>query len=268
MKSDDREALKILFGLSAILIAGGLYGWFGGEEAMEDFRDWFMGFGWMLAAMLVLLVALLIAEKLFGFKGIGVHGKSEPPKTLWPREFVRDFLEDAIPTRLVRCPSEMAIDEAVEWAIETAGKTHGEERDSSPFYKDIFFLLGLNPSNLLWIDLECDPVPVYTEWFDQLAEISRGSFEPENVVEKWETEKGPIEVEFELGDKKYSVYPEYRGDWLDLRVLRSLNDIIRPSGRQFVVPLQDDQTAKMLCLKPEQKEVLEKRGWVFDKSFG
>lgn len=265
-KADICDIRVILFCTLALAIIAGLLIWEDGDRAIEELREWFAIRGGFFAVVVILFGILALAKKHGDLKRKRVEAEREARKTSWPQDYVRDFLEDAIPTGLVPCLSGVDIDEAVERAIQTAGRTYDPEKVWEGIFKDTFFLLDLEPKTIVWIDLECNPVPVYSEWFEELAEISRGSFEPSNVVESWETKEGPIQVEFELGDKKYSVNPKYKGDWLDLGVLHSLNDIIRSSGYQFEVPVREDQTARMLCLNSGQKEVLDKRGWVFLES--
>lgn len=154
------------------------------------------------------------------------------------------------------------------------------------FYKEIGFFTGAEPGNILkrwatesgdspdprkpwddayllrfsegdvWADDPeadvCAENLVYTEVLPEWARISHGAFAPTEIAEQWEGERGPISLTFKLADKLAKVSPAYRDDWIDLEVLRQINDLIAASGRQFECAV-DGNFAIVACLTAEQK---------------
>ena len=65
--------------------------------------------------------------------------------------------------------------------------------------------------------------------------ISRGAFDPKDIVETWETDTGPIRVEFSSDGVRHVVEPGYEDDRLALEdVLPDLNRLLAPKGVAFV----------------------------------
>jgi hypothetical protein len=78
----------------------------------------------------------------------------------------------------------------------------------------------------------------------------------EGITDHWESESGPITLNFELGGQPASVSPGYREDWIDLEVLHQINQLIGSSGRQFQCAV-DGNLALVLCLTPDQKRTMQ-----------
>jgi hypothetical protein len=135
---------------------------------------------------------------------------------------------------------------------------HGKSPNASKPWDDVF-LLAYSESDVWSDDPEADVCAenkVYSEVLPQWAQISHGSFAPSGVTEHWESDSGPISVNFQLAGRKVSVVPKYLDDWIDLEVLRQINVLIAPSGRQFECAV-DGNFALVLCLTPEQKTTMQ-----------
>ena len=124
---------------------------------------------------------------------------------------------------------------------------------------DDVFLLAYAEGEVWADDPEADVCAeneVYSEVLAQWARISHGAFTPTEVTEHWESESGPITLTFNLGSRTSSVSPSYQDDWIDLEVLRQINAIIGPSGRQFECAV-DGNFVLVLCLTIEQKITMQ-----------
>ena len=55
-------------------------------------------------------------------------------------------------------------------------------------------------------------------------------------------------VRFTLDDEDVELTPEYLEDWIDPRIISSINERIAASGRQFTLVKAFDQTAFLLAL--------------------
>jgi hypothetical protein len=71
-----------------------------------------------------------------------------------------------------------------------------------------------------------------TEW----AEISRGAFAPEEIVESWHSEEGPADIEFVVGGRRRCVaHPNVRDDLLNIAIITEMNRLMGHSGYRFAV---------------------------------
>jgi hypothetical protein len=130
------------------------------------------------------------------------------------------------------------------------------------------YLLALDENRFWWTDLEADVCRennVYVRVLQEWARISRGSFSPEGIEETWDTDEGPVNVSFVLNAKRHVIHPLYLGDWIDILVLDTINDLIEASGFRFeYYPVGESQIAFVIVLTPEEKELLEReRGDLF-----
>ncbi|GAB4419108.1 MAG: hypothetical protein Kow002_06520 [Anaerolineales bacterium] len=123
--------------------------------------------------------------------------------------------------------------------------------------------------NGIWMD---DPETLwgpkfttYTKLLIEWAGISHGAFKPEEIREIWGEpyHQGPIKLEFKLDGKKVSVSPNFYNDYMDLDVLKQVNELIAASGRQFELAA-DANFAIVFCLTAEQKVKMEERYFPFD----
>jgi hypothetical protein len=168
--------------------------------------------------------------------------------------------------------------------------TGGTPEEVIRFYQDVGFFAGAEPSNVLkrwtaesgdlpnprkpwddayllrfsdgdvWADDPeadvCAENLVYSEVLPEWARISRGAFAPMEISERWESERGPISLAFNLAGKSAKVSPAYQDDWIDLEVLLQINALIAASGRQFECAV-DGNFAVVVCLTAEQKRQMQ-----------
>ncbi|HTI72120.1 MAG TPA: hypothetical protein VMF06_19245 [Candidatus Limnocylindria bacterium] len=152
------------------------------------------------------------------------------------------------------------------FAGESAGEVVAEyDRDFSdagePFkrWEDVL-LLSLSKSRVWQGDPEadvCSGNEVYIETLSEWGRISEGAFAPSEISEEWGSDSGPVTVIFRLGSELHTIHPRYQDDYLDLDVLKSINALILPSGRQFAYA-SDVNFAVVLCLKPEERARISK----------
>lgn len=136
---------------------------------------------------------------------------------------------------------------------------------NNPFFD--LHITSFDKSRVWWKDTEsdvCSGNNSYTKFLDELSKISRGSFDPSNITEKWESEEGPITVEYYLGNTHHKINPNFIDDYLDIEILRDINNQISSSGYRFEQFMPFDQTAFILVLtKKEKTDLKRKRGWKF-----
>jgi hypothetical protein len=104
----------------------------------------------------------------------------------------------------------------------------------------------------------CEENNVYAATLNELAQISRGAFVPRHIVETWESESGPIRVEFTHDGAKHAFEPEYEDDWLVLDFLEPLNALL-PKGISFV-STSWDQRAWIAAVTPAERATLSTLG--------
>ena len=143
---------------------------------------------------------------------------------------------------------------------------YGESLNPNDSFFDLH-ITSFDKSRVWWKDTEsdvCSGNNSYTKFLNELSKISRGSFNPSNITEKWESEEGPINIEYDLDNTHHNINPNFIDDYLDIEILRDINNQIASSGFRFEQFLPFDQTAFILVLtKKEKTDLKRKRGWKF-----
>ena len=135
---------------------------------------------------------------------------------------------------------------------------HGDRPHASNPWDDVF-LLAYSKGEAWADDPEADVCAenlVYSEVLPQWARISQGAFAPSSINEHWDSDTGPIAVRFLLGELEAELAPNYQDDWIDLEVLRQINQVIAASGRQFECAV-DGNFALVVCVTSEQKATMQ-----------
>ncbi len=137
----------------------------------------------------------------------------------------------------------------------------GAEKD--PQLADMY-LLSTDQDRVWCADLECvyPAEHAYVRFLDGLAAISMGVFRPRDVTEQWSGERGPAEVGFTVGGKRYT-FTHKGGDMLDPSVIRMINGAIKDTGIGFVVCDNFGMPSFILALKQDEMTHLAGRGWKF-----
>ncbi len=126
-------------------------------------------------------------------------------------------------------------------------------------------LLSLDETRVWNSDLECDVCEenhVYSDIVKSIRAISRDAFAPEDIIETWETEEGPIRVEFSFNGGTHILRPKYHNDWLDTDFLFSLAKLFKGSGYELVIRPGDPVYATVLTAD-EKRRIRRERGSVF-----
>ncbi|MGF7035050.1 hypothetical protein J2T17_006042 [Paenibacillus mucilaginosus] len=145
-------------------------------------------------------------------------------------------------------------------------KNFGEEQDWNPYYaksaysmQGDLYLLGEDAGRVWLEDTEADVGKgsgVYVQALQRWSEISRGAFNPTDIVETWGSEEGPVTVSFTLNGQRKTVYPLFYNDFMDMDILRDINRMIRDTGYQFAVNVID-QMVFVTVLTPEEQRKIE-----------
>lgn len=105
----------------------------------------------------------------------------------------------------------------------------------------------------------------YVEILSNLAAISRGAFNPQNITETWAEDESEITLSFELNGKQHELSPDANNHF-DSLLVGEINDLIRESGRQFE-QLSDDPIAYVCLTLEEKARLVSERGWIFEPSY-
>lgn len=128
-------------------------------------------------------------------------------------------------------------------------------------------LLRADSTRVWWGDTEADVCAgnqVYVETLRAWSGISRGAFLPEDIIECWESDEGPISLTFVLDGAERTLRPAYLDDWIDMEIVVPINDWIRHTGYAFEVYKAFDQTAFVVVLtQTEKQQLARERGWRF-----
>lgn len=92
----------------------------------------------------------------------------------------------------------------------------------------------------------------YVDFLEGLAAISRGTFQPVDIIELWAADEGPIQITFTLEERLRQLNPAYISDWLDGAIVNEINQMIAGSGMQIEIYAGSSQIANMLFLRAEE----------------
>jgi hypothetical protein len=183
-------------------------------------------------------------------------GKDADMAEAWLVERVRGFRA----LDFFKAQSALGDDELADYLVRC------QEEVGDPFYADDPYVgaqILLHDGSRVWFnDMEadvCEENQVYAATLDELAEISRGAFAPTDIVETWESEIGPIRVEFSQGGERYAFEPDYEDDWIVFDFLKVLNKLLAPKGVAFVTTGWD-QRAWIAAVTTAERASLEKLG--------
>ncbi|WP_079914592.1 stalk domain-containing protein [Paenibacillus sp. 32352] len=126
------------------------------------------------------------------------------------------------------------------------------------------FILQLDKNRVWMEDTEADVGKgnqVYVKALQDWARISRGAFNPSDIVETWNTEEGPIKVQLNLNGENVTLYPQYMNDFMDVGILKKINTKIAGSGYQFAVIHVDQQAFVTVLNEKELAQITKERFW-------
>ncbi len=111
---------------------------------------------------------------------------------------------------------------------------------------------------------------VYIAILETFSRASGGLFNPENIVEKWESDEGPVTVSFHNYNNTVEFKPEYQDDWLSGKVFSIINEQMAIKGNEkFYLFLGKDefglgQNFIYVRMSEIQKDAFQKHfGWKF-----
>ena len=131
---------------------------------------------------------------------------------------------------------------------------------------DEMYIVNYGSNQTWWKDTEADVLKGNNSYVNSIKEwgvISDGVFLPKNIKEHWKTDHGPIEIAFEFNNTTHTFSPRYLDDYIDMEILKTINQLLPDSDNTFEMVAPFDQTAFVLWLSRQQKQALLKRGWKF-----
>lgn len=131
---------------------------------------------------------------------------------------------------------------------------------------DEFDLANLDKHKMIYIDLECDVGAgnnVYKDVINLFSMISKGTFNPENIEEKWQSNSGPIKVEFKFNNEIVKFEPKYSDDWLDSKIFEVCINQIKTKNIRIIECLGESKYGYGQCiafmrLTETEQKILEK----------
>ena len=160
------------------------------------------------------------------------------------------------------------------------GKKHDKYGEFSEILEDssqddLFFsmqIANLDKKKVWWQDLECDVCrqnKVYKYVVIDFANLSAGYFNPINVQEVWQTDKGPAIITFEESGNKYRYEAQYFDDWLDAEIIFSfISKIMKDNGSPYEFYIHEESCQDIFTVRatPEERNELKKElGWELNK---
>jgi hypothetical protein len=110
----------------------------------------------------------------------------------------------------------------------------------------------------------------YISLLNAFSMASGGLFNPKDITEKWDSEKGPVHVSFTENGEEILFEPEYLDDWLSEKVFEVINQQMTKNGKEkFYMFLGSDgwglgQYFLYIRMAESQKQELQKAfGWKF-----
>ena len=144
--------------------------------------------------------------------------------------------------------------------LDTSSDTITEEDLCAPEF-DLFFL-SLDPTRSLYSVMDFGDYlapgnDAYVSSLEALANISRGTFNPENLKETWDTPEGPIRLSFDFAGRKRELKMDLWGGAFDFRILLQLNSLLSGTEYRFeMAPM--DEILFVTVLKAEEKSNMER----------
>lgn len=130
----------------------------------------------------------------------------------------------------------------------------GRAPDAEKPWDDVL-VLSLDPEHVWTGDPEADVSmgsSVYVRVLKEWGEISQGAFAPTKITETWAGAQGPVQLHLKSNGTDIVLSPAFIQDWIDLEILRGLDEILTPSGKTFEY-VCDGNFAIVLCLTRQQK---------------
>ncbi len=123
----------------------------------------------------------------------------------------------------------------------------------------------LDPIRAVHLDTELPTPPGeggYSEVLEDLARISHGAFDPQDIRERITDDGQHVDVRFTVNGNEECIRARLQDDWIDPDFIPALDRFVTEAGRQFVIPDWGGQDFLVLCLSDdEQKALREKLKW-------
>jgi hypothetical protein len=149
----------------------------------------------------------------------------------------------------------------IDLETELNGEFFEEEFPQDDLLRTFINLAKWDKQRVWFNDLEadvCEENKVYTTVINDFGQMT-DLLQPMNIVEKWKSKAGPVEITFENKALKFNLAPKYNDDWLDMvPLLDTFNKIINPSGQKFEILENTDQQLFVIRLSVKEKERLMK----------
>ena len=147
----------------------------------------------------------------------------------------------------------------------------GQDYDKDQQFKNDTLMLDLlllkyGDGKVWQQDTEADVLngnAVYIQTISEWSAITDGEFPPLNIEENWASDIGPIKITFMVNGMFHSIAPDYFEDYLDMGLLKKINQLLVDTETKFEMLKPFDQTAVVLWLNHTTKKSLKKRGWKF-----
>jgi hypothetical protein len=133
---------------------------------------------------------------------------------------------------------------------------------------ELNLLAMLDPKRIWWNEREInyEKNDDYINTLNRLAEISRGTFLPENIKVKEGHIKDLLYIDFKLNGKQYRIHAQHNNNFsVDLKILNAINHINNTGFSFHSFSVYDEyNSVYIICLAENEKEkIARERNWQF-----
>lgn len=140
------------------------------------------------------------------------------------------------------------------------------------FVEESIYLALEDKNKIFYFDLEGDVMKEnlsYTYFLEEMKSFTLGHFSPSNIQESWETNGGPIVINYTCENKIFTFSPSYNDDWYDIsECMKQINEILKAKGYGIYTISAEfisGQDVLFIFLSDTEKENLKERlGWQLD----
>ncbi len=117
--------------------------------------------------------------------------------------------------------------------------------------------LGTGLSANIWrFDLECaEDTDIYEQYIARMIGLSEGRIPISDLHGKFDPTESATRISFVYEGKRHDISAMNQGDWFDLFVLGSVQNIVQGTDRRFAHHVQDQTVTVIFCSDAAQQQL-------------
>lgn len=129
--------------------------------------------------------------------------------------------------------------------------------EEEPYLRLLFELAMEGLSANIWtFDLESAESPdVYEESIMRMVGLAEGRIQISDLHGKFDPAEGATDISFVHEGTRYEISAMNEGDWFDIFVLGSIQNIVQGTDRRFIHHVQDQTVTVVFCNDAAQQEL-------------